>query len=59
MFVIPAEWIRVLVTLLATGAGYWARMQLVSPHFTELARASHPGEQHEAVEQLDWELALR
>ena len=59
MFVIPAEWIRVLVTLLATGGGYWATMQLLSPHFGELARASHPGEQREAVEDLDWELALR
>ena len=59
MFVIPAEWIRVLVTLLATGAGYWATMQLLSPRFTELGRASHPGEQREAVDDLDWELALR
>jgi cytosine/uracil/thiamine/allantoin permease len=59
MFVIPAEWIRVVVTLVATGAGYWATMQLLSPRFTELARASHPGEQREAVEDLDWELALR
>jgi hypothetical protein len=49
----------VVVTLLATGAGYWATMQLLSPRFTELARASHPGEQREAVEDLDWELALR
>jgi NCS1 family nucleobase:cation symporter-1 len=59
MFVIPAEWIRVLITLLATGAGYWATMQLLSPRFTELARASHPGEQREAIEDLDWKLALR
>ena len=59
MFVIPAEWIRVLVTLLATGAGYWATMQLLSPYFTWLARASHPGEEREPVEDLDWELALR
>jgi len=59
MFVIPAEWIRVLVTLLATGAGYWATMQLLAPYFTGLARASHPGEQRESVEHLDWEFALR
>jgi cytosine/uracil/thiamine/allantoin permease len=59
MFVIPPESIRVLVTLLATGAGYWATMQLLSPYFTWLARASHPGEQREPVEDLDWELALR
>jgi purine-cytosine permease-like protein len=59
MFVIPPEWIRVLVTLLATGAGYWATMQLLSPYFTWLAQASHPGEQREPVEDLDWELALR
>jgi|GEM_PF-4321470 len=58
MFVIPAEWIRV-VALVATGAGYWATMQLLSPRYPELARASHPGEQREAVEDLDWELALR
>jgi hypothetical protein len=31
-------------------------MQLLSPYFTELGRASHPGE---AVEELDWRLALR
>jgi len=59
MFVIPAEWIRVVVTLLASGAGYWATMQLLSPRFVELARAAHPGEQREAVEDLDWEHALR
>jgi hypothetical protein len=34
-------------------------MQLLSPRFPELARASHPGEQREAIEDLDWELALR
>jgi len=59
MFVIPAEWIRVLITLLATGAGYWATMHLLAPHFSELARASHAGEQHQPVEDLDWQLALR
>ena len=32
MFVIPAEWIRVVVTLLATGAGYWASILLLAPH---------------------------
>jgi cytosine/uracil/thiamine/allantoin permease len=58
MFVIPPEWIRVLVTLLATGAGYWVTMQLLSTYFTWLARASHPGEECEPVEELDWELAL-
>jgi nucleobase:cation symporter-1, NCS1 family len=59
MFVIPAEWIRVLVTVIATGAGYWATVQLLAPRFVELARAAHTGEQREAVEDLDWELALR
>ena len=59
MFVIPAEWIRVAVTVAATGAGYWATMQLLSPRFPELARASHTGEQREAIEDLDWQLALR
>jgi hypothetical protein len=34
-------------------------MQLLSPRFPELARASHPGEQREAIEDLDWQLALR
>jgi hypothetical protein len=34
-------------------------MQLLSPYFSELARGSHVGEQREAVEDLDWELALR
>jgi cytosine/uracil/thiamine/allantoin permease len=59
MFLIPAEWIRVLVTLLATGAGYWATMQLLAPYFSQLAQASHAGEQPEPVEDLDWQLALR
>jgi purine-cytosine permease-like protein len=59
MFVIPAEWIRVVITVLSTGAGYWATMYLLAPYFTELRRASHPIEQHEPVEDLDWELALR
>ena len=59
MFVIPAEWIRVLVTLLASGAGYWATMRLLSPYFSELARASHRDEPREAVEELDWQLAVR
>ena len=59
MFVIPAEWIRVAVTVAATGAGYWATMQLLRPRFPELARASHTGEQREAIEDLDWQLALR
>src|SRR5215475_12624163 len=59
MFVIPAEWIRVLVTLLATGAGYWATTQLLAPYFSQLAQASHAGEQPEPVEDLDWQLALR
>ena len=59
MFVIPAEWIRVLITVLTTGAGYWATMYLLAPHFTELAKASHTTEQNEPVEDLDWQLALR
>ncbi|MBV9373468.1 MAG: cytosine permease [Alphaproteobacteria bacterium] len=59
MFVIPAEWIRVLVTLSATGVGYWATMHLLAPHFRQLALASHPGEQREPIEDLDWQLALR
>ncbi|MBV8937839.1 MAG: cytosine permease [Alphaproteobacteria bacterium] len=59
MFVIPAEWIRVLVTLSATGVGYWATMHLLAPHFPQLALASHPGEQREPIEDLDWQLALR
>ena len=59
MFVIPAEWIRVLVTLLATGAGYWATMHLAAPYFPQLAQASDAGEPREPVEDLDWQLALR
>ena len=51
--------IRVMVTLLATGAGYGATMQLLSPYFISLDRGSHPGEQREPVEDLDWEFALR
>jgi hypothetical protein len=56
---VSAEWIRVLVSLLGTAAGYWAAMHLLSSRFNELARASHPGEQRGAIEDLDWGLALR
>jgi NCS1 family nucleobase:cation symporter-1 len=60
MFVIPAEWIRVVVTVIATGAGYWASIELLAPRFAQLARAARPAlVQREAVEDLDWELALR
>jgi NCS1 nucleoside transporter family len=59
MFVIPAEWIKALVTVIATGAGYWATMQLLSPRHLELGRAARPGDQREAIEDLDWELAVR
>jgi nucleobase:cation symporter-1, NCS1 family len=59
MFIIPAEWIRVVVTLLATGAGYWATIQLLAPYFEELSRASNPREEREPVEELDWDLAVR
>ncbi len=59
MFVIPAEWIKVVVTLIATGAGYWATTQLLAPHLVELGRAARPGDQREAIEDLDWELAVR
>src|SRR5271155_1079147 len=59
MFVIPAEWIRVPVTVVATGAGYWATVQLLSPYLVELGRAARPGDQREAIEELDWELAVR
>ena len=60
MFVIPAEWIRVVVTVIVTGAGYWATIELMAPRFPQLARAARPAlVQREAVEDLDWELALR
>ncbi len=60
LFVIPAEWIRVLVTVIVTGAGYWATIELLSPRFVQLALASRPAMvQREAIEDLDWELALR
>jgi hypothetical protein len=60
MFVIPAEWIRVVITVIATGAGYWASIELLAPRFAQLARAARPAlVQREAVEDLDWELALR
>jgi nucleobase:cation symporter-1, NCS1 family len=59
MFVIPAEWIKALVTVLATGAGYWATTQLLAPHLVAVARAARPGEQREPIEDLDWELAVR
>ncbi len=59
MFVIPAAWIQVLVTLVATGAGYWATTVLLAPRLVELGRAARPGDQREAIEDLDWELALR
>src|SRR5580658_1580617 len=47
MFVIPAEWIKALVTVIATGAGYWATMQLLSPRHIGLNRAARPGDQRE------------
>jgi len=60
MFVIPAEWIRVVVTVIVTGAGYWATIELLAPRFAPLARAARPAMvQREAIEDLDWELALR
>jgi hypothetical protein len=59
MFVIPSEWIKAPVTVIATGAGYWATVQLLAPYLSELARAARPGDQREAVEDLDWELAVR
>jgi nucleobase:cation symporter-1, NCS1 family len=59
MFIIPAEWIKVLVTLIVTGAGYWATIQLLSPHLAQLGRAARPTVQGQGVEDLDWELALR
>jgi NCS1 nucleoside transporter family len=59
MFVIPAEWIKMLVTVLATGAGYWATMQLLAPHWAELGRAARPGEERPVIEDLDWELVVR
>jgi purine-cytosine permease-like protein len=59
MFVIPAEWVKVLMTVVATGAGYWATMQLLAPYSTQLGRAARPGDQREDIEDLDWELAVR
>ncbi len=59
MFVIPAEWIKALMTVIATGAGYWATTQLLAPHSAALGRAARPGDQREAIEDLDWELAVR
>jgi len=60
MFVIPAEWIRVVCTVILTGAGYWASIELLSPRLAQIAIASRPAVvQREAVEDLDWELALR
>ncbi len=60
MFVIPPEWIRVPCTVILTGAGYWLTVELLSPRLAKLALASRPARiQREAVEDLDWELALR
>jgi len=60
MFVIPKEWVQVLVTVLMTGAGYWATVKLLAPRFEQLATASHPTiVQREAIEDLDWDLAVR
>jgi NCS1 family nucleobase:cation symporter-1 len=60
MFVIPPEWIRVVITVIATGAGYWLTVELLAPRLAKLARGSRPVlAQREAIEDLDWELALR
>ena len=47
------------MTVLATGAGYWATTVLLAPRLAELGRAARPGDQREAIEDLDWELAVR
>jgi NCS1 nucleoside transporter family len=60
MFVIPAEWIRVLCTVIATGAGYWATTELLAPRLARIAAAARPALlQREAIEDLDWDLAVR
>jgi NCS1 family nucleobase:cation symporter-1 len=60
MYVIPPEWIRVPCTVVLTGAGYWLIVMLLSPRLSRLALASRPARtQREAIEDLDWELALR
>ena len=54
------NWIRVLVTVVVTGAGYWATVKLLAPRVSKLALASHTTVvQREAIEDLDWELAVR
>jgi hypothetical protein len=43
-----------------TGAGYWATVKLLAPRVSKLALASHTTVvQREAIEDLDWELAVR
>jgi hypothetical protein len=60
MFVIPPEWIRVPCTVILSGAGYWMTIEVLAPRLAKLAVASRPARvQREAVEDLDWELALR
>src|SRR5271156_815621 len=60
MFLIPKEWIQVLVTVTMTGAGYWLTVKLLAPRFEKIAVAAHPAlVQREAIEDLDWELAVR
>jgi NCS1 family nucleobase:cation symporter-1 len=60
MFVIPQGWIRVIVAVIVTGAGYWATVKLLAPRFDKLAVAAHATiVQREAVEDLDWDLAVR
>jgi NCS1 family nucleobase:cation symporter-1 len=60
LFVIPAEWIRVVWTVIVTGAGYWVTIELLAPRLAELARAARPAlVQREAIEDLDWDLAVR
>jgi hypothetical protein len=49
---LPVVWVNLLMARLLPNC-------LLSPNFTWLARASHPGKQREQVEDLDWELALR
>ena len=42
------------------GAGYWATVKLLAPRVSKLALASHTTVvQREAIEDLDWELAVR
>ena len=56
---LPAAVMKTISTVLICGFGYCVTTWLVATYWSALAKASKPGEQHETVEDLAWQLADR